>query len=171
VEDYVKEAAAFSVNNGLLLLRLTGMDQRYLNWIDPQDPVSFMEVFEKHGFEYLGVMNKPPKDYPATEFIEGSALDRMIYVFAYRGENAQKVAVEPDVFQEGGIDLTPGQNGLNVQSTGSGVAFKFDPSVMERFQNATGITPVILGIQPMNMPLTTFLGIAENIPAPEVALR
>jgi len=71
----------------------------------------------------------------------------------------------------GGIDLTPGNNGLNVQSTGSSVSFSFDEAVTQRFQNAAGITPVILDIHPMTMSLPTFLGISDNVPAQEMVLR
>jgi hypothetical protein len=71
----------------------------------------------------------------------------------------------------GGIDLAREKLPLNVQSAGSGVQFNFDPATVRRFQDAAGLTPVIMNISPMTMSLPTFLGISDNVPAPEMALR
>jgi hypothetical protein len=72
--------------------------------------------------------------------------------------------------ERGGIDLDPKNMSLNVQSAGSGAQFNFDPAAVRRFQDASGLTPVIMNISPMTMSLPTFLGLSDNSRTPEMAL-
>jgi hypothetical protein len=78
---------------------------------------------------------------------------------------------DPAALTPGGIDLNAKKMSLNVRSSGEGVQFNFDPATVKQFQNASGFTPVIISIQPMIMSLPTFLGISDNVPASEAALR
>ncbi|MBF0595040.1 MAG: hypothetical protein HQL22_08730 [Candidatus Omnitrophica bacterium] len=59
--------------------------------------------------------------------------------------------------QEGGIDLTNSEAALQTQSVGGEVKFDFDPAQVEQMQNAAGVSPVIINIQPMT-DLELFLG-------------
>ncbi len=58
----------------------------------------------------------------------------------------------------GGIDLTPERLGLETISDNPGLVFRMDPAVLERYQSAPGLEPVIINIQPMDN-LSSFLGI------------
>ncbi|MFH0753033.1 MAG: Fic family protein [Candidatus Omnitrophota bacterium] len=50
---------------------------------------------------------------------------------------------------KGGIDLNPSSIDMAVKSAGEGIQFKVDPAMFERMKNASGITPVIIGIHPV----------------------
>ncbi len=58
----------------------------------------------------------------------------------------------------GGIDLT--RDKMNVAVTGgrNSVKFKFDAAMIQRLNDAAGITPTIIDIHPMAMTLASFLG-------------
>ena len=63
---------------------------------------------------------------------------------------------------KGGIDLTPERMGLKTTgSGGDGIRFNIDSAQLERLQNAPGLTPVIINIQPMT-DLRLFLGLKEE---------
>ncbi len=81
----------------------------------------------------------------------------------------------------GGIDLTRDRMSFQNQSNGKGVQFNFDPVMSARtsssgeispsswfggirqFQNASGLTPVIIDIQPMTTSVPLFLGLNNDI--------
>lgn len=65
------------------------------------------------------------------------------------------------VDQKGGIDLTPVNMNLQTNNTGSGIKFKIDPAMLQQLQNAPGLVPVIINIQPMTN-LSEFLGLENN---------
>jgi len=69
----------------------------------------------------------------------------------------------------GGIDLTRDKLGLQVQSSGTGVQFKFDPALIRRLQNASGLTPIIIDIHPMTTTIPMFLGLADAQSSQKVA--
>ena len=74
---------------------------------------------------------------------------------------AEKVMANDD--KNGGIDLTPGQLGL--QTTGSGgMHFKIDPAMLQQWENAPGVSAVIIDIQPLDN-LRNFLGFQTDIPS------
>ncbi|MBF0531449.1 MAG: hypothetical protein HQK55_19695, partial [Deltaproteobacteria bacterium] len=91
-----------------------------------------------------------------------------------------------DDAKNGGIDLTRDKMGLQVQSVDAGLQFKFDPAMIEQLQSASGradgarhvvdpslrslridsgLTPVIIDIQPMTTTLPMFLGLKDDAPA------
>jgi hypothetical protein len=75
--------------------------------------------------------------------------------FLYRG-------VFPDwdkVENKGGIDLQ--KVDLDVKAKGDGVAFKIDPDMLEKVKDAPGFTPVIIGVRPMDVSLSAFLGLKD----------
>ncbi|MFH0753732.1 MAG: hypothetical protein V2A70_04130 [Candidatus Omnitrophota bacterium] len=57
----------------------------------------------------------------------------------------------------GGIDLNPDRMGLTTQSNDQGIPFNIDAAQFKRMRAATGITPVIINIEPLGS-LTQFLG-------------
>jgi transketolase len=62
-----------------------------------------------------------------------------------------------DPAQKGGIDLSGGKGGLKVETKGEESEFFFDPALIARIRSAPGLRPVILGIEPMRMPVAEFL--------------
>jgi hypothetical protein len=72
--------------------------------------------------------------------------------------------------ETGGIDLTREKMNVQVKSSGEGIQFNFDQQTVAQWQNASGVTPIIIGIQPMTMSLPTFLGLSHNV-APEMAMH
>ncbi len=62
----------------------------------------------------------------------------------------------------GGIDLTRDKMGLQVQHSGSGVQFKFDPAILQQLQTATGLMPIIIDIRPMTITVPMFLGLPDK---------
>ncbi|MBF0595756.1 MAG: hypothetical protein HQL22_12430, partial [Candidatus Omnitrophica bacterium] len=70
-----------------------------------------------------------------------------------------KGSVEEDFAMKGGIDLTRDKIGLHVQGVGDGVQFRFDPAMIRQLQHASGLTPVIVDIQPMTTTVPMFLGL------------
>ena len=87
------------------------------------------------------------------------------------GREAIKV-LSVDVKKEnaGGIDLTSGEKALAVQSSNGGIKFNMNPAMLPRLENAVGITPVIINIQPM-IDLKLFLGLKGLAPAKELSMR
>ncbi|MBF0618934.1 MAG: histidine phosphatase family protein [Candidatus Omnitrophica bacterium] len=61
----------------------------------------------------------------------------------------------------GGIDLTHSQQNVKTENSNQGVVFHFDPAVIQRLEQASGLTPVILAIHPMTTTLPAFLGLNE----------
>lgn len=70
----------------------------------------------------------------------------------------------------GGIDLTPGRIDLQITDSGSRVKFDIDPVELQRLQNAGGLTPVIINIQPMPTSVLMFLGVNDETPVTAAAL-
>ncbi len=59
----------------------------------------------------------------------------------------------------GGVDLTREMIGLQVQNEEQGVQFELDFANIPPLQNGSGLTPVIINIQPMTITVSMFLGI------------
>ena len=59
--------------------------------------------------------------------------------------------------KNGGIDLAQSRVGLELQREGQSVEFTFDPSMIHRLQNASGLMPVILGIHSLTTSVLAFL--------------
>ncbi|MBF0593424.1 MAG: hypothetical protein HQL22_00495, partial [Candidatus Omnitrophica bacterium] len=59
----------------------------------------------------------------------------------------------------GGIDLTRDKMPVQVKSAGGdGVQFRFDAAMMQQLQNAPGLKPVIIDVQPMTVTVQDFMG-------------
>jgi ubiquinone/menaquinone biosynthesis C-methylase UbiE len=63
--------------------------------------------------------------------------------------------------EKGGIDLNAADSTLQVNATGQAMKFHIDPAMLERVENAPGLTPVILNIEPLDS-LPAFLGLRED---------
>jgi hypothetical protein len=61
----------------------------------------------------------------------------------------------------GGIDLSS-DKALTVQNSVPGIKFHFDPAQLRQWQQATGIIPIIINIQPLK-DLKSFLGVNAKI--------
>jgi SAM-dependent methyltransferase len=66
----------------------------------------------------------------------------------------------------GGIDLNPSKIDMTTKSQGEGVEFNLDPAILKRMQDASGVTPVIIGIHPLDN-LYQFFEIPPPIPSPQ----
>jgi ribosomal protein L21E len=92
-------------------------------------------------------------------------LDQVIKAFEYIANyRAGERPANDDAMEtsKGGIDLTRDKMGLEVQNTGESVQFKFDPAKIQHLQDATGLTPIIIDIQPMTTSVPMFLGIKSE---------
>ena len=65
------------------------------------------------------------------------------------------------IVSKGGIDFNFGRIKLVNQENSSSIEFRIDPAQLQQLQNATGFSPVIIGIQPINS-LNGFLGLADQ---------
>ena len=75
------------------------------------------------------------------------------------------------IVNKGGIDLTRDNIKLQVQDS-DGVQFGFDPAMIRQLHNASGLTPVIIGIHPMTTSVPMFLGVNdEHIATSKFSMR
>jgi len=58
----------------------------------------------------------------------------------------------------GGIDLNPSHLAIETTDTGDAVTFAIDPAMLKQIQDAPGMIPVIIGIQPLES-LPQFMGV------------
>lgn len=58
---------------------------------------------------------------------------------------------------KGGIDLDPSRLELKTKDSGQAVIFNVDPAMLQKMRQAAGISPVIIGVQPLTS-LAEFLG-------------
>ncbi|MBF0387190.1 MAG: hypothetical protein HQL20_04970 [Candidatus Omnitrophica bacterium] len=80
-------------------------------------------------------------------------------------------AMAIDSAQNGGIDLTPQRMELQTTGSGDGIKFNLDPAQLQQLQNAPGLTPVIIDIQPMTTTVLMFLGFKADAPAGQLSRR
>ncbi|MEI8011941.1 MAG: hypothetical protein WCI27_05605 [Candidatus Omnitrophota bacterium] len=59
----------------------------------------------------------------------------------------------------GGIDLTRDHMPVQVKADGQGVQFKFDPAMIQRLRDSSGMTPVIMDIRPMTTSVQDFMSL------------
>ena len=64
-----------------------------------------------------------------------------------------------NVNHSGGIDLNPSQINMTTNSHGPAIEFNLDPAMLARLQNASGVSPVIMGVKPLAS-LSEFLGLS-----------
>ena len=80
---------------------------------------------------------------------------------AVSGNSLADTGATRDSAQKGGIDFNPTRMDLNVMNGGRGIQYNFDPAMIQRLQNSTGFTPVIIDIQPMTTSVPMFLGLRD----------
>ncbi len=61
---------------------------------------------------------------------------------------------------KGGIDLNSLKIDTAMKNSDGSIAFNLDPAMLARMQNASGISPVIVSVQPLGS-LSEFLGIVK----------
>ncbi len=62
----------------------------------------------------------------------------------------------------GGIDLTPSKMDIAARNSGEAIHFNIDHAMLQRLQNASGVTPVIINIQPLGS-LPQFFGLSQSV--------
>lgn len=67
--------------------------------------------------------------------------------------------------KNGGIDLNPDKIDLKTQNNGEEIKINLDPAMLQRIQNASGVTPVIINIFPLDS-LQRFLGMSQPTAQP-----
>ena len=65
-----------------------------------------------------------------------------------------------DPENSGGIDLNPAQLDIKTQNPGGEIAFNLEPTMLARLQKASGISPVIVSVRPLEN-LSAFMGIQK----------
>lgn len=65
------------------------------------------------------------------------------------------------IVKNGGIDLAHANTYLQTKNAGQGIKFHLDPAMLAQLQKASGFTPVIINIQPLNS-LPAFLGLKDS---------
>ena len=78
---------------------------------------------------------------------------------------------DAELTNAGGIDLTRDNMVLQVQHTGQGIQFNFDPAMIEQLRNICGLQPAIIDIQPMSMSIPMFLGVKDNELTPQLSIK
>ncbi len=74
------------------------------------------------------------------------------------------LSTEPDdnAMAPGGIDLDPARMDMATQDSGEEPGFKIDPAMLRQIQDAAGVTPVIVGIDPLDS-LPRFMGVQAPV--------
>ena len=148
---------------------------------------------DKKGFEYATKAGYQGKaSIKALRVAEALDVDARVFVESLVGDqpferpdnvvrpqthplvNDRVVALQEmiDAQAPGGIDLTRDKMGLQVQNGGQDVQFKFDPAMIQQLQNASGLTPVIIGIHPMTTSVPMFLSAnAEQIATEKLSMQ
>ncbi|MEI7998950.1 MAG: hypothetical protein WCH62_05535, partial [Candidatus Omnitrophota bacterium] len=74
---------------------------------------------------------------------------------------SRAMTTEKQDLSKGGIDLTPANMNLQTHNAGVEIKFHMDSAMLQQLQNAPGLIPVIINIQPLN-DLRMFLGLGES---------
>ncbi|MBF0619695.1 MAG: hypothetical protein HQL19_05955 [Candidatus Omnitrophica bacterium] len=84
-------------------------------------------------------------------------------IFGYLYSKVRKNDIQKDVEEKtsGGIDLSAERMNFSIQNQGGAVQFKITPEQLEKFKNALGFVPVIMGVEPMDN-LSAFLMINQQ---------
>ncbi|MBF0595819.1 MAG: methyltransferase domain-containing protein [Candidatus Omnitrophica bacterium] len=61
----------------------------------------------------------------------------------------------------GGIDFNPGRMDMQVQNSGDDINFSFDPAMIQQLQHASGLSPIIIDMQPFNN-AQSFFGLSNG---------
>ncbi|MFH0753892.1 MAG: hypothetical protein V2A70_04940, partial [Candidatus Omnitrophota bacterium] len=86
-----------------------------------------------------------------------SALEQINEIF---GNSSQKPI--DDKAETGGIDLSPAKIDLTIQDNSEAIKFNLDTAMLQLMQNASGVTPVIIGINSLDS-LSAFMGVHEHV--------
>ncbi|MBF0485022.1 MAG: hypothetical protein HQL16_00765 [Candidatus Omnitrophica bacterium] len=97
---------------------------------------------------------------PEVDYLQEKAVHYIFFPVRGRLSSVDK-AMEVPPLQKGGIDLSRDRMGLQVQSGQQAVQFNFDPVMIEQLESASGLTPVIIDIQPMTTTIPVFLGVKD----------
>ena len=65
---------------------------------------------------------------------------------------------EQSTTENGGIDFNPNNSNLSAQGSEESMTFNVDPAMLQRMQNATSVTPVIVGVRSFVGQLTRIYG-------------
>jgi len=114
------------------------------------------------GFESQGAIERLIKSMGALEDAGRNAkpVDETNLITRLSKQIRKDLAMEGS--PTGGIDLTPAEKVLQSQNAGEGIKFHLDSAQLAQFQNAPGLVPVIIDIQPMR-DLRKFLGMQETV--------
>ncbi len=107
-----------------------------------------------------------PADVKGFLFRNHSGIDELV---SEGSDFAEVVDEKPDQAMKfdgkGGIDLDPALMELKTKDNGEAVSFNLDPAMLQRLNNADGVTPVIVGIHPLDS-LQQFLGVPKFVANP-----
>ena len=83
--------------------------------------------------------------------------------------NLAQITTQVKKSNAGGIDLTPANMHLQVKNNYGAIKFHINPAMLKEFQNAPGLTPVIIHIQPLT-DLRRFLGLTDKTAVSDPAI-
>jgi hypothetical protein len=114
----------------------------------------------KYAKIYLGRLAQGEDPFKVEQDIdkEASGENRV-----HRAQNSAASEKNPfDNAAQGGIDLNPSKINLETKDNGGAIKFNLDPAMLQRMQNASGVTPVIVGISSLGS-LQQFMGVPDPV--------
>lgn len=84
-------------------------------------------------------------------------------------DNAQLSQAPGEEAKKGGIDFNAEGMDLQTKNDGGTINFTTDPALLKQLQNASGLYPVIINIQPLG-DLKLFLGLNSALQEPQKVL-
>jgi len=120
-------------------------------------------IMDKKGILRMFPPNNSPVEllkavFPSVRVIDEQDGD---YEGAFYAEASLANKKDLAMVRNGGIDFDPNKMDLNIQNSSNGIKFNVDPAMLQRIQNASGFTPVIVNIRPMT-DLRIFLGLTDS---------
>jgi hypothetical protein len=80
----------------------------------------------------------------------------------HNGEIMDMSSVLEEDNKNGGIDLDPEKMNIVTKSSGESIQFNLDPAMLQRLQNSSGVTPVIVSVHALDS-LQQFMGVSPVI--------
>ncbi|MBF0122582.1 MAG: hypothetical protein HQL21_04120, partial [Candidatus Omnitrophica bacterium] len=165
---HIRARALFQLLEMLPSLKETGLGEGYLDKVirtfihDPREDVQLALVNKLIDIRFrpeYGLQRENFKAFLGSPFPN---VKRLVGIYETTAPDQEMAG------NKGGIDLTRDKMGLQVQSEGQGVQFTLDPVMIQQLQNASGLTPIIIDIQPMTTTVPMFLGLTDDVPVADL---
>jgi len=121
----------------------------------------FAETYIHETLHWLSGENDDTRAFETAIF---SVLTKSVFELDKAGNDHAMISAP------GGIDFNYEKMDLQIQNSGEGINFNIDPSMIRQMQNATGLMPIVIDIQP-TISLPQFLGLNDNNTAERLSMR